>query len=51
MSKLQPLLSIEERVEEGGTRTMVTVPLAELKEYVHELSSGLLAREKECYQL
>ena len=49
--KLQSYMSMEERGEEGVSQPVVTVPLADLKECVHVLSSGVLAREKECYQL
>ena len=46
--QLQRHITIQEREEEGH---LVSVPLADLKECMHLLASGVLAREKECYQL
>ncbi len=47
---LQPSMTMQKKSqEEGGF--IVCIPVAHLKEAVHTLSSGVLAREKECYQL
>ena len=49
--ELQRHVTIREREEEGGEGHLVSIPLDDLKECLHLLSSGVLAREKECYQL
>ena len=51
VSTLQSLTTIQERAEEGGGGATVSISIDDLKECVHQLSCGVQAREKECYQL
>ena len=49
-AELQRHMTMHEREEEGAG-PVVSVSMEHLKECMHLLSSGVLAREKECYQL
>ena len=50
-TELQCHMTVWEQEDQEGEGPSVSIPMEHLKECLHLLSSGVLAREKECYQL